>query len=415
MSGSTGGGDDGGIDFVVLDLAVGPDETDDVIDLGPRRPLPGQARYGRLTPTQRRLGWIAAVLVAALAAAGFLVAHQRSTAPIAAPSPSPSRSLPVVSPSVPPDPVPVGPFPSLAYTGPAGNVITGIGTALDVGTGAPLDLAISDSSLLVLLDSSLVVVNAYSRQILGRQPLVANAHSRLLFDVANSRLWVVDQNTLPARIQEFDSTSLRPLRSLEVQETVFDSAAIDGRLFLATDVAVKFLAPGASTLTAVKASNPPVSALTADLVRDTVVGLIAGPSGRLLTISSDGNTVLAGPQITVAGGSVAVVKDGLWVGGVGLDGHAALFDPDSMRMLSQGAGGALVLVAAGQAVVSAGANSLWVYSAPTKRLYCVDANSGQELQHWDGLAGPVTAGGSGPYSIAAGEVVPLVLRGYCRG
>jgi hypothetical protein len=31
------------------------------------------------------------------------------------------------------------------------------------------------------------------------------------------------------------------------------------------------------------------------------------------------------------------------------------------------------------------------------------------------LAGPVTAGGSGPYSIAAGEVVPLVLRGYCRG
>ena len=301
--------------------------------------------------------------------------------------------------------------------GPPGAARPGEGDALALPAGTAIDVAISDTVLYVLLDSGLDLIDPLTRAVERIVLLQADSRSRLLVDSPAARLWIVDENAGPTQVREFDSGTLALLGTLNVPATVFSAAAVNGRLFLATADGVEQFAPGSSSLTGVTNSIPVIRAITADPSRQAVLGLSSGPTAGVITVSADGATLLAGPGLGLTQRSTVAVIDGtLWVSGVGATASLARLDPASMHPVTSGPNQTGVISSVGGTVtVTPGAADLWVYSPSTARLYCVDDRTGQELQHWDGLSGPVTAGGRGPFAVGHGHVLPLVLRGACQG
>jgi hypothetical protein len=161
--------------------------------------------------------------------------------------------------------------------------------------------------------------------------------------------------------------------------------------------------------------TPPAQELAVDPRTGEVWALSTGALARLLVISPDGNITRAGPTLPVDLPAIAVVGGAVWVGAAGPSDWPVRFDPSTLQILADDQGGA-VLTAGQDLELVAGANDLWAYSPTAGRLYCVDPVSGTVLQLWDGLTGRLATGGSGPFGITVdGAVVPLVLRGNCRG
>jgi hypothetical protein len=405
---------DGGdldIEFVFDDAS--PDDGEDVLSAGAPRVLPGVLeRVGlRMHPVRAwsrlRPRWRPTIATASagvlLVAAAVAVQTNRSPHRAAVP-PRPSTS------------VPAGPgvVPSLAYTsGPPGAPPPGEGYPLQLPPGSPLDVAISSTSLYVLLDTELLMVDAYSGDIVRAAAVDAGPSSRLVLDDADAAIWVVSDESAQGVVRRFDTATLSEDRAVTMPATIYDAAVLDGRLFIATSTGIDEFAPGATSWTPVTATNPPAEVVLADPLDDTVYALTSGPNGRLITLSPDGDSIVVGPVLGISQPSLALAGNELWVGGVGPSGAVRQIDPQTMAPASKKITVASSIGTGAQ--VEAGANDLWVYSPAASRLFCVDRQTGQELQHWNELSGPVTAGGSGPYAIGRGQVLPLVLRGACQG
>jgi hypothetical protein len=401
-------------------------EIDEVLSAGGRRPRFGRARERTPRPMltapaglvefatkwQRRWTGLAPrrrrrFTLIALAAVVLLVGAVVTLA-----RPGPMRPFPVVA--IKPHPSAV-PLPRSTYD-PMADVASPVGPPLTTPGGAVRDVAIASDDLYVLSASAISVVDAYSRQILRQADFTPSANARLVLDIADGTMWVVDIDTAPAVVREFDLVSLQPTRTVAVSGVIYDAVEQDQSLFVATSGGVFLVAPLSSQLTAVGSTIPEPQALAADPVADTVLAVSSGTNARITTFANAGATMRAGPTLNVTNPTIAIMKQALWVGGVNPDARLLRVDQNTLRPLPDSAGGALIDEGAdSQLQISAGAMDLWVYSHATGDLACVDSTTGDVLQRWSGITQSVATGGSGPYAVTGGTVAPLVLRGNCFG
>jgi hypothetical protein len=387
---------------------------EDVINAG-SRPLSelalrglrvGRARWAGLAPRRRFV--TIAVIVLALIGSGVAIGLTR-----------PSTHQPIAQPNVGPEPnpapSPIGPSPVSTYD-PNADTASAVGPAF-VAPGSPVrDVAVASNDLYVVGATAVSVVDSYSRGVLRQAPVASSVGARVVLDPASGTFWDVDIATAPAQAREFDMATLRLTRTVAVLGVVYTAAELDSRLYLATSGGVYLVAPGSTTLTAVATSIPAIQAISIDPEQHTVLGLTSGATARIITIGDEGATVRAGSTINVANPTIAVMNDALWVGSVGTGARLERFDESTLRPLPEGAGGVVVEEGADRRfALSAGVADLWVYESSAQTLYCVDSHSGAVLQRWTNITQSVATGGSGPFAVSSGTVVPLVLRGNCQG
>lgn len=420
---------DGGADIEPIGIEISllePDlpEVDEVLpDGGPRRfgrsreraprvslELPaGLVSFGArlkewwlgLAPRRRRRVKLL-MFIAVVAIVGVIVTLVR---------PSAMRPSPL---AITPHPITV-PLPSSTYD-PFAEAISPVGPPLDTPGGAVRDAVIANDDLYVLSASAISVVDAYSRQILRQTAFTPSAAARVVLDIADGTMWVVDMGAAPAVAREFDMVTLQPTRTVPVSGIVFDAVVQDQSLILATSGGVFAVAPLSSQLTAIASSTPVPQALAPDPETDTVLAISSGTNARITVFANGGASVRTGPTLNVTNPTIAIMKESLWVGGVNPDARLLRIDQNTLRPLPDSAGGALIDQGAdSQLQISAGVSDLWVYSHATGDLACVDSTTGNVLQRWSGITQSVATGGSGPYAVTGGTVAPLVLRGNCFG
>jgi hypothetical protein len=376
-------------------------------------------RWLALAPRRRRLIMVATVAVLVIAA-GTAVTLGRPSAP------APVVAVKPPAPVSPPRPVTTLPGSQSSYD-PDADTSSPLGPPLTVPGGAVRDVGVEADDLYVVSATAFSVVHSYDRRLITTAAVASPEGARVVLDESSGTAWIVPIGAAGQSIREFTFTDLRATRSVPVPGVVYDALVAGGQLYLATSGGVFLLARGASALTAVTNSVPPVQALSADPDSGTVLALTSGPAARIITITNGGNTVEAGPVIDVSSPTIAVIKDTLWVGAVGPNGRLERFDPSTLRPLPEAAGGVVVAegLDTGVQLVSGTAAlwdypvvipaDLWVLAKASKQLYCIDSQSGRVLQRWDNITHPVSSGGSGPYVVTAQGVQPLVLRGNCDG
>lgn len=382
----------GEVEFFTDDASVaGSDE--DAVDFG-TRPVP-------------RWALVACVLVA-VAFVTTVVTRSHPTATTAQPKQS---SPPVAAPH------------SVAIVGELGPALQLGGSAADA-----LDTVLHGDLLYVLRPTGVAVVNLTTRRVdtlplTGEIPVAEQSSARLLLDPDADRLWVLDVGVRATHLVEFNATRMLWIRQLTVYLAVRDEAAMDGHLYLATSTGLADLAPGATQTVALPGAYGAVSAVAADPARDRILALDVSTPYTVVVVSRRGVATRRTFGFLVKG-SIAVVRDAIWVGGY--DGRAlggyhavvARLDPTTLAPVQTSA----VALQVDRLVVSAGARDIWV-STSGPGLWCVDASTGNVLENWPSTAAPVTSEvGWGPvnsrvssaYVIEAGAVRPLVLTG-CAG
>lgn len=361
-----------------------------------------RARWIGLAPRRRRRFKLIAFAVVVLLVGGVVTLAR----------PGPMRPPPTVS--VLPHPIEV-PAPRSTYD-PNADQASAVGPALTTPGGAVRDVGIASDDLYVLSARAISVVDAYSRQVLRQVSFTPSANARVVLDIADGTMWVVDIGTAPAFAREFDMVSLQSTRTVAVPGVIFDAVEQDQSLYLATAGGVFLIAPTSSQLTAVGSTIPEPQALATDPVADTVLAISGGTNARITTFSNAGANIMAGPTLNVTNPTIAILNKALWVGGVNPDARLLRIDENTLRPLPDSAGGALIDEGAdSQLQISAGTVDLWVYSQSTGDLACLDSTTGDVLERWSGITQSVATGGSGPYAVTGGTIVPLVLRGSCLG
>jgi hypothetical protein len=297
------------------------------------------------------------------------------------------------------------------------DTTTAVGPSLNTPGGDVRDIGIASDTLYVLGTSALSVINTLDRSVLRQTPLATSLGSRLILDIPDGTMWVLNVNSGANTATEFDMLSLKPLRSVGVPATIYDAVVLDGRLYLATSTGIDIVRPGTPKLVGITTTSTPPQVLAADGDNHVVLALAPGTDGRLVTISNDGALVRPGPVLGVVTPTLARMNGALWVGGVGSSGGVRRFDETTMLPMDDDVGNGRSIdrtIGAGLEV-TAGVADIWAYSPSSLRLYCVDTNSGAVLERWDGMTQAVATGGSGPYVVTRGLVEPLVLRGSCLG
>ncbi len=162
--------------------------------------------------------------------------------------------------------------------------------------------------------------------MLRQTPLATSLGSRLVLDIPDGAMWVLNMNSGANTATEFDMLSLKPLRSVGVPATIYDAVVLDGRLYLATSAGVDIVRPGVPKLVGITTTPTPPQALVADGDNHVVLALTPGSDGRLVTIGNDGALVQPGPVLGVVTPTLARMNGALWVGGVGSSGGVRRFD-----------------------------------------------------------------------------------------
>jgi hypothetical protein len=339
---------------------------------------------------RRRVVALAIGLVAVTAIAVPAVQHRRAAHRFAAPSPSPSLSLPVVP-------------------APARQV------------GAPPALLIG-STLYMVRDGRLVArpsgAGMTSSAGVG-DPALTGASYLLAADPSRSRMWVVQ--SVPARIliYAFDLVTLHEVRRLHIEGEVAGADVLRGGLYISTDVGVVGITGARSGLldwTPLRGGR----AIVADRSR-----------GRLLLLDEDGASArvraespdLAGPSssatLPFVTGGLVIVAGQIWAGGAGPDGAVLVrLDPRTLRPVAHSPveeelGSAAVFAAAGQ-------HSFLVRSTHGgAEMWCVDAVTGAVRQNWPDVPGPAVistrAGSKAIYTIPSGTGLRRLAPGGCPG
>ena len=225
-------------------------------------------------------------------------------------------------------------------------------------------------------------------------------------------------------VQQYDAKTMAPADSaahpLPPGTMVFEGAALSGQLWLTTDHGLFLVsfdgdAPRATQIAGVTNAY----GLTADPARHRVlVGVFAGGDGLGTTqiVAVDGPTL----ALTRGGGlpfgkeSIAVVGNDIWVGGYGDETTSRLVRLDTRTLQPTRSSSVNAALGPG-AVVWAGQHVFWVRAGGSEELDCVDPTTGDSLQAWDAVQGPVSSVAGAAYGADSGVLQKLTLTQACEG
>jgi hypothetical protein len=287
------------------------------------------------------------------------------------------------------------------------------GAALKFGGGPPdaIDVLIAGDQLFVLRANGINRLALPAARVADSVRLNRHdtATSRLFYDAADNRLWLVEQGVRPAQLLELDAATLRVTRRVSADLTVRGAAAMFGHLYLASADGLSDLAPGARAPIRMAALAGSVTAVAADPARRRIL-VLDESSPVAVSVMSAGRVTARRIFGHLNRGSIAVVGDDIWVGGSGDYGAVmARLDPMTLAPLQTSP----VALEANAVVVSPGARDLWV-SASGTGLWCLDARTGSVLVQWPTASVPVASRGGAAYVLTGGSVLPLALNG-CAG
>ena len=148
-----------------------------------------------------------------------------------------------------------------------------------------------------------------------------------------------------------------------------------------------------------------------------LVGAYAGDGFTTQVVAVDDKThaLTRGGGLPFGKESIAVVGDDDLGRGYGDDPTARLVQLDT-KTLQRKAGSSPVNADLGPgAILWAGQHVLWVRSGGSEQLDCVDPTTGDSLQTWNAVQGPVTSVAGAAYAADNGLLKKLTLNAACKG
>jgi hypothetical protein len=366
------------VDFLSGD--AGPESGADVLEYGRRRRPP---RWVWLVAAALVVALVVAVAVFRHGSRHLRAAKRPSTSVSVAAPPPVGSALPLASPSA----------------------------ALDVWASAG-EVWVLQPGRLTLLDD-LTSLRAAGSFTLGR----ADPDSRtvMVVDPAFGVLWVVVEGGTASRVLEFNAFTLDESRELTLPK-ISGAAALRGHLYLTSGVRLIDIPWGAAPHTVATApAGTSLGSIAADPTRSQLLLIDYGSPTHLWIWQPGHALTLTTAPLAFAKGTIAVAHGQVWVAGYGQSGAALLhlaasandLTPVDISPLSGGLGPGALVVASGQQV-------LWVRSgAGGDDLWCIDADTGRDLQHWN-LDGAVTSTAGTAVIATSSGARPLHLSG-CPG
>ena len=251
----------------------------------------------------------------------------------------------------------------------------------------------------------------------GNVAYSSSPNDSLVLDLADSTLWVVDIGAVPSYAREFDMVSLRPLRTVHVLGTVFDAVELDEQLYLATSGGVFTVAAGLGRAHVGRLDDTRAAGAhgrSGDRHRASRSGRARAPG------SSRSPTTARRCSRADAQRRVADDRRGQQhaLGRRRRPGRAAAAhgsDRRCGRCPRRPAGWSSTRAPRPSCRSPPASPTCGSTAARTSSCCASTASSGDVLQRWNGITQSVATGGSGPYAVTDGTVVPLVLRGNCLG
>lgn len=243
--------------------------------------------------------------------------------------------------------------------------------------------------------------------------LAIDANGRALF------AWSED-----GAVQQYDAKTMATVHSvarpLPSGVMVFGGAALGGQLWLSTDHGLFVVSFDGDRASATQIPGlPNVYSLAADPARHRVlVGAFAGGDGLGTTqiVAVDGTThaLTRGSGLPFGKESIAVVGNDIWVGGYGDETASRLVRLDIGTLKPTRSSSVNADLGPG-AVVWAGQHVLWVRAGGSEQLDCVDSTTGDSLQSWLAVQGPVASVSGAAYAADNGLLQKLTLNQACEG
>jgi len=355
------------------------------------------ARMGR-AHRARTLRWVAATaaVVALLAIVGLLVRHPKGAGPGPAATPSRSQS-PTIS--------------RYAWRQlPA------------VGPGESLQIIAADGWFYLLEESpgTVLRLDQPNLAIAASAPVPDRVES-LALDPGADRLWAwytkPDGMTVA---REFVASTLAPLRDVPVTgQQVFQGAALDGALWLASDAGLYRIGPSDATALLVPGVNG-VYALTADPTRQRLLldQPVAGPSTgialRVAALDPIALTLTAGAQLPLLKDSIAIVGGQIWIGGYGSGQSPRLYHLDPATLRVSGTSEVDDQLGPG-AILWAGTSSLWVRDGGDVGVSCLDPATGAIRQQWQANLDSIASLPGSAVAVFQPNLVQLEVISACAG
>lgn len=378
---------------------------------GPDRPEEEQPEHGPLRGWPR-WGIAVGTLVVAGAITAAITLHGGGGQPQAAatrsPTATPSQRVSVVAP-----PAPTLPAPTLRVTNPAfaAAVSDFLPGQPDIGS-----IAVVHDHVVVLAPGNLARI---SHDKNGNLHPDGESHVGLPIGDPTYADWelISDSHNLWAvgggRVYRIDGSTLRPGPLIHSPGGFAGAGALDGHLYLNTDVGVYEVAPDATAV-----SKPVVTrggrAIAVDPTRHRLLLLDHDNDWSIRAYSPAKHKTMAGRKLPFDARSLTVAGGAIWLTGTKTDADfkpvLARLDPTTLRVISHGE---LASTLSAAPTLVAGQTDLWVRSG--HQLWCVNARSGAVAQHWPSLPGDVAAR-DGRAFVADGNVIgQLRLNGACAG
>lgn len=394
-----------------------PDPDEDVLDLGPRRPVPHWA--------VGLIGFAVAAAVVLGLALGYhdhgrpAAASSAHRAPSVAGPPSAVRTgvMQLGAPSpLPATAPPLGPLTVEPPVRPGTN--PAFSRTLTVGSQAVEAMALAGRQLFVLQPCRLLAIDAGTLHSLLSVPQVCELGDpgrgpwQLL--PAGRDLWAVGAGARSA--YRIDPVTLQLRGLVPLRRPASGAAVLDGHLYLIQAGRLFDVAPGASRAVRVPDLTG-VHAVVADPVRHRL--LLVDHAELFATVRwYVPASAAVGPaeRMPFGSGDLIVADGSIWSEGAGSPQLpiVARLDPDSLTPDRQSP--VMTELALEPEFVAAGRAVLWVRSPGTGGdLWCLAAGSGAVAEHWDNLPGLV-ASASGAAFVANGATVGrLRLDRACGG
>jgi hypothetical protein len=286
---------------------------------------------------------------------------------------------------------------------------------------AAADTVATSSALYVLGTdpSQIVKLDAAGGQVLATADGPTGTPSGLAID--GNRLWAWSGDLRD--IRAYDADSLKVVGTFSAQTPMFNAVAVGGGLdYTSSDGLMRLTFDGGNSL--VNRLNAGLGAATYGLAVDSarqrvLVGVTtsgtASPNDfatRVVALDSTTGAVIAtSPPLGVGKESIAVVGGEVWVGGFTGGDERRIEHLDATTLQIVGSSPVNESVGPG-AILWPGENVLWVRSGGDQGLYCVDPKSGDVLEKWPDVQGPVTSIAGRAYAVV-GNVVRLNLNAAC--
>jgi hypothetical protein len=291
-----------------------------------------------------------------------------------------------------------------------------LGPTLPLGAGSDaVDVLVSGDRLYVLRSEELVVVGLPADRVIRSMPLAdaipQHESARLVIDEQSHRIWVFVEGVTSAPLLEFDATTLRSMRRLAASAAIYDAAAMDGHLYLATSAGLADVAPGAVDPVIVAALRMPIGSVAAYPAQHQILVISAASPAAVVAVSG-GRVVAQHVLEGLVNGSLAVIDKAIWAGGFGTYGALlARLEPATLAAVRTSP----VAAEMHGAIVAAGERSLWVVSTRGAGLWCLDPVGGEKRAFWPEASSPVASRSGVAYVVDRGRVRRLALPEGCAG